>query len=115
MDASIEELRTLPNAILKQMRFRHLVQCGKIMNVLFERGDSVESTITREMLLQNGWIEKPGILVLKNPIIRLGWVPTTKKFIIGYGELPKPIETVGQLIDIYKLCGLYELADNLLK
>lgn len=71
-----------------------------------------KTTLTSELLLANGWIEKPGIVVLKNPVIRLGWVLSDKTFIIGYGQLPHPVTTVEQLLDIYRVCGLDELADN---
>ena len=68
--------------------------------------------ITPEILLKNGWIETPGIMVLKTNIVRMGWIPKNKTFIIGYGQLPRPITEVAQLMEIYKLCGLYDLVEK---
>lgn len=68
--------------------------------------------LSPEILLKNGWIETPGIIVLKNPTIRLGWMPKNGTFIIGYGQLPRPITEVGELMEIYRLCGLFELANK---
>ena len=72
----------------------------------------MEATLTSEILLKNGWIQTPGILVLKTNIVRLGWIPNTKVFIIGYGQLPRPITEVKQLMMIYELCGLYDLIEK---
>lgn len=71
-----------------------------------------DKELTPEILLEHGWIEKPGIMVLKTDIVRLGWMPKNGTFIIGYGQLPRPIRTVGELMDIYRLCGLYDLANK---
>ncbi len=68
--------------------------------------------ITKELLLRNGWVDTPVYMALKTSIIRLGWNPNTKVFIIGYGQLPRPITETEQLISIYRLCGLYDYAEK---
>ena len=34
------------------------------------------------------------------------------KFYVGYGELPEPIDTVDQVVDILRLCGMMSEADR---
>lgn len=99
---------------LKRIRFSLLKMAGKIQNFIVERGGELQAptTLTPEILLKNGWEQSSMMIVLKTPIVRLGWNPKTKLFVIGYGQLPRPITEVEQLMMVYKLCGLYDLIEQ---
>ena len=73
--------------------------------------------LTKEILEAQGWVWKCPLMVLKAPVVhtpsilvRLGWQPSNGRCIIGFGELPLPVETTEQLITILHLCGLHEQA-----
>lgn len=64
--------------------------------------------LTKELLLRNGWIEKPGIVVLKTPKVRVTWILRTHELIVGYGLMPEPVETVRHLKRYLRCIGLKE-------
>lgn len=66
--------------------------------------------ITKELLLRNGWIEKPGIVVLKTPKVRVTWILSSHELIVGYGLMPEPVETVKHLRAYLRCIGLKEYA-----
>ena len=69
-----------------------------------------DKPLTKELLLRNGWIEKPGMIVLKTPKVRVSWILKSHELIVGYGLMPEPVETVSHLKAYLRCIGLKDYA-----
>lgn len=58
-----------------------------------------------DLLVSKGWSYTGGAYFIKTSP-RLGWIPETGRFIIGYYEFPRPIDTIEKMQMMLKLLGL---------
>lgn len=61
--------------------------------------------LTKEILHEMGWKEYGGVMVLRSTP-RLGWYAKDGKLIVGYTEVPFPVETVEELqafLDVFRI------------
>lgn len=56
------------------------------------------------ILKDAGWEWKPPYWVLKTPT-RIGWNPDTHECVIGYGLLPRKVDSFAELADVLEFCG----------